>query len=171
MIAHDSTKRSSINFLLAWHLLGFALLLLLPGIKAHVAFWVADSPVYAANILACAYLAGVAILLCIRAVAGPVGAATAIVVMIAALGAGCLSFLLHKPVPDVPRSVIAAMFAAAVVLAAIGFALRRFTAAALIVLTLIVGAVGALQLYRVYGPVKLKTQVIAANLSSAFYSL
>jgi aldose sugar dehydrogenase len=171
VIARDSSKGSSIGFLLAWHLLGFALLLLLPGIKSHVAFWVVDSPVYAANILACAYLAGVVVLLCIRAVAGSVGAATAIVVMVAALGAGCLSFLLHKPVPDVPRSVIAAMFAVAVVLAAFGFVLRRFRAAALIMLTLMVGAVGALQVYRVYGPVKLKTQVIEANLSSAFYTL
>lgn len=158
------------RFLAAWHLLGFALLLLLPGVKSHLAFWVADSPVYAANILAGAYFAGVVLLLCLAA-AGRVNVAIAIVVIVAALGLGCLSFLLHKPVPDVPRSVIAAMFAASVVLVATGFLLRRFEAAALLILALIVGALAAAQVYRAYGPVKLTTRVIEANLASAFYSL
>src|ERR1700689_2243283 len=110
------TARPSMRFLVAFYLLGFVLLLLLPGMKSHVAFWVSDSPVYAANVLAGAYAVGVVVLLCLRATAVPVNVAIAIVVSVAALGLGCLSFLLHKPVPDVPRSVIAAMFGVSVVL-------------------------------------------------------
>src|SRR5450755_673397 len=66
-------SRSGVGFLLAWHALAFALLLLLPGVKSHVPFWSADNPEYAASLLAGAYLAGVLLLLVIRSLGRTVG--------------------------------------------------------------------------------------------------
>jgi aldose sugar dehydrogenase len=162
---------ATLGFLIAWHLVSFTLLLVLPGIKSRVPFWTADSSESAASVLACTYLVGVLILAIIRYRGRPVGLVKAVVVTIAAYGLGFLYFLLHKPVPQVSRSIIVAMFGAAIVLTAAGFALRRYRTAALGVLAVILAGVVGIQLYRAYGPVRLHMEQAQATISTAFYTL
>jgi cytochrome c2 len=160
-----------LRFLIAWHLLSFVLLLALPGLKSRLPFWTADSPEHAASVLACAYLAGVLLLTIIRYRGQPVGVLKAVVITVAAFGVGFLYFLLHKPVPEVSRSIIAAMFGLGVVLAAAGFVLRRFRSAALGLLAVILAGVAGIQVYRAFGPVRLHMEQAQANISTGFYTL
>jgi cytochrome c2 len=135
-----------------------------------MAFWSPDYPAYA-WVFAGGYV--FAVLASEAALRGgrPVGAATVAVNMIAAFGLGFLYFLLHKPPPDVPRSVIAAAFGAAVMLGALGFTLRRFKFVALGLLALALAAVVGLQLLRAYGPIRSKMEKVQSNISTGFYTL
>ncbi|MDP9009199.1 MAG: PQQ-dependent sugar dehydrogenase [Pseudomonadota bacterium] len=151
--------------------MAFTLLLLLPGIKSRVPFWTGDSADDAAKFLACAYLGAALVLAIVRLRRRRVSVVSVLMVTVAAFGIGFLSFLLHKPVPEVPRSVIAATFSAAILLAVTGFALRRFHAAALILLALVVAGLGSLQIYRAYGPARLHPATLQANISTGFYTL
>jgi cytochrome c2 len=168
--ANSSTGAASAGFAVAWHVLACVLLLMLPAVKLHVASWSPDYPAYAwvfVGVYAFAVLASAAA----RRMGRPVGAATVTVIMIAAFGLGFLYFLLHKPPPDVPRSIIAAAFAAAVVLGALGFTLQRFKFAALGLLAFAVAAVVGLQLMRAYGPSRSTMDTVQSNISTGFYTL
>ncbi len=167
---HGSTA-APLGFPIAWHLLSFVLLLGLPGIKSRVPFWTADSPEHAASVLAGAYLAAVLLLAIMRYRGRPVGVGKAAVVTVAVYGLGFLYFLLHKPAPQLSRSVIVAMFGLGVVLAAAGFVLRRFRTAALGVLAVILAGVVGIQAYRAFGPVRLHLEQAQANISTGFYTL
>ncbi len=169
--AAHAPAAASVGFLAAWHSLSFGLLLALTGMKSRVPFWSAESPEYAAIFLAGAYLAGVLVLAIMRHRGRAVGVGTATVVTAAAFGLGFLCFLLHKPVPEVSRSIILAMFCAAIVLASAGFALRRLRTAALCLLAVALAALVAVELHRVYGPVRLHSERVQSTISTAFYTL
>src|SRR6266436_7440674 len=87
--------------MLGWHALAIALLLLLPGIKAHSPLWLRDpSEIHAAFLMAGAYLVAVLILGVVRLVSGrPAGLFLSICVTLAAVGVVCLDFLLTKTTP------------------------------------------------------------------------
>jgi cytochrome c2 len=161
------------GFRVVWHVLAALLLLMLPAIKLHLGFWSPDYPTYP-WVFAGAYLLGaLATTLQSRsrnskATAGAVGAAA---LMMAAFGLAFLYFLLHKPPPDAPRSLIAAAFGLAVVLGTVGAALRRFQFAAASVLALAVAGILGLQLYRAYGPVRAPLEQVQATISTGFYTL
>jgi cytochrome c2 len=163
--------RSGVGFLLTWHALAFALLLLLPGVKSHMAFWSADNPQYSASVLAAAYLAGVLLLMVIRSLGRPVGAMLAVNVILGVFCLAFLYFLMSKPAPMVSRSIILALFGAAVVLAWLGSALRRFRTPALTLLAVVVAALLGIEGYRVYGPQGLHMEKTESNISAAFYTL
>jgi cytochrome c2 len=160
----------SAAFFLGWHLLGLALLLLLPGIKSRVPIWSPDSQDHGALALAGAYAAGALLLALIRS-RRAAGAPTAVLVMLATFGLGFLYLLLHKPPFDLSRGVTAGMLVAGLVLGAGAPLARHFRGPALGVLVLCVAAAAAAQLYRAYGPVKLHPERVAATLPTAFYTL
>jgi cytochrome c2 len=162
---------SGLGFSVAWHVLAFSLLLVLPVVKSRMPFWSADSPEHAATALALAYLGGVLVLASIRALGKPVSAMRAASVIVAAFAVAFLCFLLSKPAPSVSRSVILAMFGGAILFASLGFALRRFRAAALAILALVLAAVVGLELFRAYGPVRTHLEQVQSNISTAFYTL
>jgi len=126
----------STGFLLMWHIVGCLLLLLLPGVKTRIPFWSPDSPENAATLLTGAYAVSVIVLTLIRIRGRQVGVVNALLVTLAAFSLGFLYFLLHKPAPEVSRSIIAAMLGAALVLNAVGFGLRRYRTFALSTLPL-----------------------------------
>jgi cytochrome c2 len=152
--------------------LAFLLLLVLPGIKSRVPFWSAENPEVAATLLALAYLAGAFILAVIERRGRPVGILTATLVIAATFGVGFLSFLLHKPPPEVSRSILVLMFGGAIVLAAAAFVLRpRLRTAASVLLAAILAGAIAMQLYRAYGPGHSHSEVVKSNISTGFYTL
>jgi aldose sugar dehydrogenase len=163
--------RSGVGFLLAWHALAFALLLLLPGVKSHLAFWSADNPEHAASVLAAAYLTGVLLLMVIRSLGRPVGAVLAANVTFGVFCLTFLYFLMSKPAPGGSRSIILAVFGAAIVLASLGFGLRRFRMPVLTLLAVAVAAVLGIEVYRAYGPQHLHMERTESNISTAFYTL
>src|SRR5450631_3201200 len=164
------TARPAIWWLL-WNAMAFLLLLAIPGVKSRVPFWSAENPDNAATYLAAAYLVSALLLAGIRARGRATSIPMAVVVTLAAFGLGFLTFLLHRPVPEVSRSVIVAMLAAAAVLAAVGFGLRRFKGIALSLLAILLAGVIAIQVYRAYGPVRSHTTVAKTNIATAFYTL
>jgi cytochrome c2 len=164
------TTRSAIWWLL-WHAMAFLLLLAIPGVKSRVPFWSAENPDNAANYLAAAYLVSALLLAGIRARGRPTSIAMTVVVTLAAFGLGFLTFLLHRPVPEVSRSIIVAMLAVAALLAAVGFGLRRFKGIALSLLAILLAGVLGIQIYRAYGPVRLHAEVARSNIATAFYTL
>src|SRR5450755_4633574 len=117
-------RRTGLAFPLAWGALAFALLLLLPGLKSHMPFWSADSPEYSAGMLAVAYLAGALVLTVMLAIGRPVGAVRAVSITVFFFCLAFLYFLLQKPAPMVSRSIILAIFAAAIVMTLLGFRLK-----------------------------------------------
>jgi cytochrome c2 len=144
----------STGFLVMWHVMGCMLLLLLPGLKTRIPFWSLESPENAATLLAGAYAVSVIALTLIHMRGRRVGVLNALLVTIAAFSFGFLYFLLHKPTPEVSRSMIAAMFGAAIVF-----------------LVVVVAAVAGIQIYRSYGPVRLHPGQAQTNISTAFYTL
>jgi cytochrome c2 len=165
------TARPTSWWLLLWHVMAFLLLLAIPGVKSRVPFWSAENPDSAATYLAGAYLVSALLLAGIRRRGRPASILTAVVVTVAVFGLGFLMFLLHRPVPEVPRSIIVTMLAVAVVLASAGFALRRFKSTALSLLAIVLAGVLAIQLYRAYGPARLHAEVARSNIATAFYTL
>jgi cytochrome c2 len=166
-----TASRADWAFLLAWHALAFALLLFLPGIKSHLPFWADDNPEAAASRLAVAYLVGVAVLMLIRARGRRVGLLRAANVTLAVFGLAFLYLLLAKPAPAISRSVIVAMFAGSVVLAALGFALRRLRVALLILLTVAVAGVLGIEIHRAYGTAATNMVREETTIPTAFYTL
>lgn len=165
-------SRPRFTFPIAWHSLGVLLLLLLPGFKSRIPFWAADNPDSSATmVLAGAYLASILILRVMRARGRPVGVAQALYVILAVFCGAFLLFLLARTPPSLSRSIILAMFGGALVLAALGFALRRFSLPALTALALIVCALLGIELYRAYGPALPPMAKVEANISTAFYTL
>jgi cytochrome c2 len=169
--AANSKAAASFRFLSVWHLLAFAVLLVLPGIKSRVPFWLPDNPDSAAAVLAVAYLAGVLAIAIVRGRGRQLGVPTVALVMSAAFGLGFLYFLLHKPALEVSRSILVAMFGAALVLGSVGFLLRRYRMAALGALAVSLAAMVGIQLERAYGPVKLHAEQVQSNISTGFYTL
>jgi len=164
------TSVPSAGFLVAWHILVCVLLLMLPALKLRVAFWSSDYPQYP-WIFAGAYALAVIALAMVRGGGRRLGIATVVVVMMAAFGLGFLYFLLHKPPADVPRSIIAAVFGAAVLLGTVGFVLRRFRAAAVSALAVVLAATVGLQLLRAYGPTRSQMEQVQSTISTGFYTL
>jgi cytochrome c2 len=164
-------QRTGLAFPLTWCALTFALLLLLPGLKSHMPFWSADSPEYAAGVLAAAYLAGVLVLTAMLGLGRPVGAVLALSITVFFFCLAFLYFLLQKPAPMVSRSIILAIFGAGIVMTLLGFSLKRFRMPVLALLALAVAAVLCLEIYRAYGPQRLHMQKIETNTSTAFYTL
>lgn len=166
-----STTAASPGFQALWHLLAFALLLTLTGIKSRIPFWSTDNPEHAAVFLAGAYVLSVLVLAIIRRQGRRVGIYSAMVVTAAVFGVGFLCFLLRKPVPEVSRSTLVAIFGAAIVLASVGFALKRSSTAAMTLLAAALAALVALQLYRTYGPVRAHSERVQSTISTGFYTL
>jgi len=166
-----TATRADWAFLFVWHMLAFALLLLLPGLKSHVPFWVDDNPEAAASRLAVAYLAGIAVLLGFRARGRPIGIVRAANVTVVVFCLAFLYLLLAKPAPVISRSVIVAMFAGSIVLAALGFALRRVRLAVLIVLALAVAGVLGMEMHRAYGTAAARMVKEQTTIPTAFYTL
>ena len=157
--------------LVAWQGLVLALLLLLPGLKSHVPFWVDDNPERGALMLALAYGAAAVVLMGIRAVGRPVRMGTAVGVVIAAFCLAFLYFLLTKTPPTVSRSIVLVEFALALVLAPLGFAAKRFAMPALAALGLLVLASATVELYRAHGPAGHQVEKSQVTISTAFYTL
>jgi len=167
----NARPTSSMAFLLIWHIMGGLLLLFLPGIKTRIPSWSPDSPEHAAILLIGAYALSVIVLTMIRIRGRPVGAVNAALVTIAAFSCLFLYFLMHKPPPEISRSIIAGMFGATIVLNSVAFGLQRFRTIAFSALLLIVAGVAGLQIYRAYGPVRVHPEQAQANISTAFYTL
>lgn len=169
--AWSRATRADWAFLLVWHTLAFALLLLLPGLKSHVPFWAGENPEAAAILLAVAYLAGIAVLFGFRALDRPIGILRAANVTTVLFCLIFLYFLLAKPAPAISRSVIVAMFAGSLVLAALGFALRRIRAAVLALLALAVAGVLGIEVHRAYGTTAVRMVREQTTIPTAFYTL
>jgi cytochrome c2 len=159
--------------MLGWHALVIAFLLLLPGIKARTPIWLGDpSEMHAAFLLAGAYLVGVLIVAVARVRSRPLGIFLPICVTLAALGVVCLDFLLTKTTPFASRFVLLSIVASATVLAAIGFALQRFRAFALVVLAAIVCGALFIEVRGAYGAKRAAPMEKAvSNIATAFYTL
>jgi aldose sugar dehydrogenase len=166
-----AASRADLAFLFVWHALAFALLLLLPGLKSHLPFWADENPEAAASVLAVAYLAGIAVLMMVRARGRPVGIVRAANITVVVFCGAFLYFLLTRPAPSISRSVIVAMFVGAVVLAALGFALRRIRVAVLILLALAVAGVLGIEMHRAYGTAAVRMVKEQTTISTAFYTL
>ena len=158
-------------WMLLWHLLTLVLLMALTGIKTRIPFWSPDNPDHAAIYLAGAYVVSALLLTAMRWRGRPVTVGLAAVVTAAMFGIGFLLYLLHRPVPEISRSIFVLMLVAAAVLAAVGFTLSRFRGGAALLLSIVVIGLVGLQAYRAFGPVKLRPQTTQANLATAFYTL
>ncbi|MGH8324853.1 MAG: PQQ-dependent sugar dehydrogenase, partial [Steroidobacteraceae bacterium] len=80
-------------------------------------------------------------------------------------------FVLSHTTPSESRSAVLAVLAGALLLASLGFALRRFRAVAFVVLAAGVVAVSGLEAYRTYHPAKVSIEQVESDINTAFYTL
>jgi aldose sugar dehydrogenase len=167
-----SRARTGWGFLLGWHALTLALLLLLPGIRSRaLLLWSPDNyEFYTVVALAGAYLMSLLLLSGLRLFGRPAGLLQTLVVTLAAFGVVFLFFLLIRA--DPARSILLLVSVSATVLLAVGSILHRFRGPALVLLATGVSALLGFELYRAYGPARLPpVEKLESNLSSAFYTL
>lgn len=157
-------------FFAAWHVGGFTLLLLLPGLKSHMPFWADENPEIGASLLAAVYFAGAVVLAIVYASGRSVGVVRALNVMMVVFCFAFLYFLLTKPAPIVSRSMILAMFVGSMLLAAAGAGLKRFPMLAVTVLVIALIGVLGIEVKRAYAPAKIMRKT-ESNISTAFYTL
>lgn len=177
-VSAPAAQRSAAIFLLAWHALSLALLLLMPGIKSHIPLWAADNwtpdnPERGALLLAGAYLAGAFVLAALNALGRTVGFARALSGFLAAFCLAFLYFLMSRSPPTVSRSIILAVFCASLVLGCLGFGLvsRRFRMPALALLAAAVALSAGTELRRILRPPPVAMETDESNIATAFYSL
>lgn len=172
----NANRRSSVGFLVLWHLCALALLVLLPAMKSHVPFWspdfwTPDNPERGALLLAGAYLAGVGILTALYALGVTVHYLRAASAVFAAFCLAFLYFLLVRPAPVVSRSIMLVVFGASLVLGSLGFGLRRGRMAALALLATAVVLAAGLEVHRALRPPPIAMERDATNIATAFYTL
>ena len=175
-ISAPAAPRSGAGFRVAWHALALAFLVLLPGMKSHIAFWAPDNwtrdnPERGALLLAAAYLAAVVVLAAQNALGRTVGFARAAGGIIAAFCLAFLYFLLSRPAPTVSRSIILALFGASIVLGTLGFGLRKFRMPALALLAVAVALSAGIEVHRALRPSRSSMETDESNIATAFYTL
>ncbi len=170
------------RFLVAWHILALALIVLLPGIKAHIPFWESgywsdDNPERGALLLAGAYLAAVVALAGLGALGRKVGFARAASGILAAFCLAFLLFMLSRHAPAVSRSMVLAVFGASLVAGSLGFGLgsgsgwRGLRMPALALLAVAVALCVGIEVHRALRPARSPMVVEESNIATAFYTL